>query len=360
MNRRQVSSLVTTCLMVGGLSSCTPLQLQKLGLDANGPLSTVGPLGSVSRISHDQEKANQHIAEMEKECAALEARALTIEEEYAFGGAVSVNWVSKGGGLTQKADAEALHRQLNRIGKNLAAQSSRPTIGWTFGVLQSESVNAVSGPGGYVFVTEGLLARLDNEAQLAGVLAHEIAHITGKHAMNEYKTYLADQCRASVKAEQAKADMKMAAKLGSALIGPPPEEMKGLIQDLARNVDFDKLSDEAIKSVTDGFVARVSQKGFRQEDEYAADQEAVELMAAAGYAPEEYVAFLSKLPDSGLSTEHPSKRKRQDRLNAHLTKLRASASGDDFTTSVDFSQTKVVPLRDELQARRTSTATLTR
>jgi hypothetical protein len=189
---------------------------------------------------------------------------------------------------------------------------------------------------------------------------YDLPRMGDAHAMNEYKTYLADQCRASVKAEQVKADMKTAAKIGSALIGPPPGEMKGLFKDLARNVDFDRLSDEAIKSVTDGFIARVSQKGFRQDDEYAADLEAVELMAAAGYAPEEYVAFLSKLPDSGLSTQHPSKRQRQDRLNAHLTKLRASASGDDFTTSVDLSQTKVVPLRDELQARRPSTATLTK
>ncbi|HEX8821478.1 MAG TPA: M48 family metalloprotease [Archangium sp.] len=347
MNRRQVTSLVT-CLMVSGLSSCSTVQ--RFAINSGG---------TVGRLASEHAQTSQHASEMEKECKALEARTIDIEEEYAFGGAVSVNWVSKGGGLIHGADADALHEQLNKIGKNLAAQSSRPTLAWTFGVLQSEGVNAVSGPGGYVFVSEGLLARLDNEAQLAGVLAHEIGHITGKHAMHEYQTYLVDQCRSAVKAEQLKAGVKTAARIGSALIGPsqlPPGELRNLFKDLTRNVDFNRLSDEAVKSITDGFVARVSEKGFRQEDEYAADLEAVELMAAAGYAPEEYVAFLSKLPDSGLSTEHPSKRKRQERLNAHLRKLRVPAQDDAFTTSVDLSQTKVVPLRDELQSRRMGTA----
>jgi predicted Zn-dependent protease len=353
MNRRQVTSLVT-CLMVGSLSSCSTVQ--QLALQSGG---------TVGKIASDNAEANQRLSEMSKECDALEARAITIEEEYAFGGAVSVNWVSKGGGLIQSGDADALHKQLNKIGKNLAAQSSRAGLEWTFGVLQSDGVNAVSGPGGYVFVSQGLLAQLDNEAQLAGVLAHEIAHITGKHAMREYQTYLVDQCRASVNAEKVKTGVKTAVQIGRAIIGPtqvlPPDELRTLFKNLTRNFDFNKLGAEAIKAITDGFIARVSEKGFRQEDEYVADQEAVELMASAGYAPEEYVTFLSKLPDSGLSTEHPSKGKRQDKLRAHLRTLRETARGDDFTTSVELSQTKVVPLRDELQARRLQgTATLTK
>ncbi|MFY0577747.1 M48 family metalloprotease [Cystobacter fuscus] len=102
--------------------------------------------------------------------------------------------------------------QLNKIGGNLAAQSSRPHLPWVFGVLQSEGVNAVSGPGGYVFVSEGLLARLDNEAQLAGVLAHEIAHITGKHALNEYQDYLVGQCENSAKVEEGSAYQEATAR----------------------------------------------------------------------------------------------------------------------------------------------------
>ncbi|QRN95438.1 M48 family metalloprotease [Archangium violaceum] len=328
---------------------------------ARNPAETPQALSRLGRIEDDRKKAERRIdEEMGKDCIALKARTISIEEEYAFGGAVSVNWVSKGGGLTQSRDAEALHVQLNRIGKNLAAQSSRPHLTWTFGVLQSEGVNAVSGPGGYVFVTEGLLARLDNEAQLAGVLAHEIAHITGKHALNEYQKFLVDQCEGAVRAEKAKVTADALKQAGRELMGPapviPPGEWSNLFKSLVGHIDFDALSKDAIKAITDGVVARMSDKGFSQEDEFAADTEAVNLMAAAGYAPEEYVAFLSKLPDSGLSTAHPSKQKRQSRLNKYLEQLREPARNNEFTTSVDLSQTKVVPLRDTLQSRHTGTA----
>jgi beta-barrel assembly-enhancing protease len=269
--------------------------------------------------------------------------------------------------LTGRPDAQALHVQLNQIGKNLAAQSSRPNLPWTFGVLRSEGLNAVSGPGGYVFVSEGLLARLDNEAQLAGVLAHEIAHITGKHALHEYQAYLVEQCEEGVKAERSKVAVKVAAnaaqevgrQVGQGLAQVlPAGELRGLFARMiqANTFDFDKAGREVIQAITNGVVARLSEKGFRKEDEYVADQQAVELMAAAGYAPEAYVAFLSKLPERGLSTAHPRKEERQQRLRSHLAGLRSRSPESEFTTPVDLSRTKVVPLRDVLQTGRGGTA----
>lgn len=344
MSPRRVP-LAVACLMLGGLG-CTTTMRQLL-------LQSGGELGQFAR---DSEEAERRAAELRKDCDTLKARAITFEEESAFGGAVSVNWVSQGGGLTRRPQARALHVQLNKIGKNLAAQSSRPDLPWTFGVLQSEGVNAVSGPGGYVFVSEGLLARLDNEAQLAGVLAHEISHIARKHAMREYQHYLVAQCEEAVEAEKAKplanAAAQGARKLDRALGGLgqllPAGELRHLFKQAAGQVSIDKWGKEAIQAVTNGFIARITEKGFGEEDEYTADTEAVELMAAAGYAPEEYVAFLSKLPDKGLSTEHPHKDKRQGRLRAHLAELRKHARESDFLTSVDLSQTKAVPLRDAL------------
>jgi predicted Zn-dependent protease len=332
--------------------------------------------GTCERYLVAQQQASNRADEMQKQCDAMKDRVISFEEEQSFGGAVSVNWVSQGGGLTTRRDAHALHEQLNKIGKNLAAQSSRPTLPWTFGVLQSEGVNAVSGPGGYVFVSEGLLARLDNEAQLAGVLAHEIAHITGKHALHEYQEYLVSECESAADAERSRALKETASEVASESARKVKARVGQEFQGLARNfpvvqlrdtfakfssqvtsVKFDELSKEFIQAITNGVIARISEKGFGQEDEFAADTEAVELMAAAGYAPEEYVAFLSKLPDSGLSTAHPSKQKRQSRLNDHLKKLRRGTT-DEFITPVDLSQTKVVPLRDTLQSRRTGTAAL--
>lgn len=76
---------------------------------------------------------------------------------------------------------DALQKYVNKVGRYVAAQSDRPDLNWTFGVIESPSVNAFAAPGGYVFVTRGLYALLQNEAELAGVLAHEIGHVTARH-----------------------------------------------------------------------------------------------------------------------------------------------------------------------------------
>ena len=74
-----------------------------------------------------------------------------------------------------------LQRYVNHVGRWVAAQTSRPGLPWRFGVLEAPQVNAFAVPGGTIFITRGLLARLRNEAELAGVLAHEIVHVQQKH-----------------------------------------------------------------------------------------------------------------------------------------------------------------------------------
>jgi predicted Zn-dependent protease len=74
-----------------------------------------------------------------------------------------------------------LQRYVNNVGRWLASQSERPDLPWHFGVLDAPEVNAFAVPGGTVFVTKGLLQRMHSEAQLAGVLAHEISHVLRKH-----------------------------------------------------------------------------------------------------------------------------------------------------------------------------------
>lgn len=72
-------------------------------------------------------------------------------------------------------------RYVNQLGRWISLHSSRPSLPWTFVVLDDPGFNAFAAPGGYVFVTRGLLNRTTSEAELAGVLAHEIAHVTEKH-----------------------------------------------------------------------------------------------------------------------------------------------------------------------------------
>jgi beta-barrel assembly-enhancing protease len=76
---------------------------------------------------------------------------------------------------------DALQRYVNRVGRWVALQSERPDLDWTFGVIDSDAVNAFAAPGGYVFVTRGLYGKLQNEAELAGVLGHEIGHVISRH-----------------------------------------------------------------------------------------------------------------------------------------------------------------------------------
>jgi predicted Zn-dependent protease len=74
-----------------------------------------------------------------------------------------------------------MQRYVNRVGRWLAVQSERPDLPWHFGVLDSPNVNAFAVPGGTIFITRGLLDRMRNEAELAGVLGHEIVHVLKKH-----------------------------------------------------------------------------------------------------------------------------------------------------------------------------------
>jgi beta-barrel assembly-enhancing protease len=74
-----------------------------------------------------------------------------------------------------------LQQYVNKVGRYVAAQSGRPDLDWTFGVIETSSVNAFAAPGGYVFITRGLYAGLKSEAELAGVLGHEIGHVNARH-----------------------------------------------------------------------------------------------------------------------------------------------------------------------------------
>lgn len=82
-------------------------------------------------------------------------------------------------------DDEALQQYVQGIGERLARDSERPGLPWTFRVLDDPTPNAFAFPGGYVFVTRGMLALMDNEAELATVIGHEIGHVTAKHSVTQ-------------------------------------------------------------------------------------------------------------------------------------------------------------------------------
>ena len=83
-------------------------------------------------------------------------------------------------------DDAALQRYVSEIGQEIARKSHRPNLPWTFTIVDNPAINAFALPGGYVYLTRGVLAYLDDESELAGVLGHEIGHVTARHAAQAY------------------------------------------------------------------------------------------------------------------------------------------------------------------------------
>lgn len=305
------------------------------------------------QLKKEGEKVEKKASEMsaeEKKCSDLANKPVPVEDELAMGGAVAVNLVAKNGlvtdlggkdgaalkkGAAPPADAPAnqLSRYINLVGRMLAAHSERPMLEWKFGILKNETVNAWSAPGGYVFVTTGLLRNVTSEDQLAGVLAHEIAHVAHRDALKEYAAYKNAECKAVYFKPVGEGVSK---GLDSAGKSPLADLFKKINIDLgaAANVDL-------LKVITDFFVKIITEVGLGREAEVAADKTATELLILSGYSVREYMTFLEKLPGGGFST-HPSGKDRAATVFAY-----AKARAEDPFTPPPNKTAK--PLGDEMK-----------
>lgn len=189
-------------------------------------------------------------------------------------------------------------RYVNRVGRWLTLHSNRPHLDWHFGVLADNDVNAFAAPGGYIFVTQGLLDMLDNEAELAGVLAHEIGHVTQKHHL------------AAVRSNNLMgAALDVGAFLGDAATGG---------QASAQQREFGQRVVNASK--------QLYARGLDKGDEYEADREALRVMTLAGYDPYAFVAVMQKLDartgrDSSMALllqTHPRPADRLEAMDGYL------------------------------------------
>lgn len=103
---------------------------------------------------------------------------MSSEEELKLGAEAAPQFLKEYGG---DIPSPAINNYIKNLGQRLAAVSERPELPWEFHAVDSDVINAFALPGGKVFFTRGLLARLTNEAQMAGVLGHEIGHVTALH-----------------------------------------------------------------------------------------------------------------------------------------------------------------------------------
>ena len=127
-------------------------------------------LGGIGRRVQQAQERKQQFDDMN----------ITEEEEVKLGGDVSVK-IRQRFGVVQDA---AVHKYVTLVGTMLTEQTTRPKLPWTFIVLDTDGVNAFAAPGGFVHITRGALALIKSEAELAGVIGHEIAHVAQKHTVN--------------------------------------------------------------------------------------------------------------------------------------------------------------------------------
>ena len=203
------------------------------------------------------------------------------ETELSLGGGVAVEAYSQVG---PRNSHEALQKYVNLVGRVVAANSGRPGLPYSFAVLMSDTPNAFAGPGGYIFISSGALKLMESEAELAGVLAHEVAHVTQKHMLQTYQ-------RANV----MDAAQKTASEFDNDVAG------------------YSKMIDMTTDTLFN--------KGLDQKFEYEADVVGLEIAVMSGYDPNGLVMFLKKLAkvtnhQGGWMKTHPPLNERIRRLQS--------------------------------------------
>lgn len=187
-----------------------------------------------------------------------------------------------------------LQRYVNQLGRWISLQSERPGLPWTFIVLDDTGYNAFAAPGGYVFVTKGLIDRCADEAELAGILAHEITHVTAKHHLHAMRKTAQSGVFTQLVASQIKTNA-VGNLVASQFLA------------LGRNLYA---------------------RGLDQTDEFHSDRNGVALAARAGFDPYGLVAVLQQLrtatPDNPMFTlalaTHPPAQARLDQLEQAMGK----------------------------------------
>ena len=222
---------------------------------------------------------------------AIKAAGMNEKNEPAIGQAVSLS-LTNTYGVTHD---ERLARYVVLVGQTVASRTSRADQPWVFGVLDTDTVNAFSGPGGYVWVTRGAIRQMQDESELAGVLGHEIGHVVKQHGLH-----------AAQQAGIADAGLTAASSTSA-------------------GASFGGLSDKVVDIIT--------KEGFSQPQEFEADAESVKYTAAAGYDPDGLLNFLTRIRNqqkagnTSMFSTHPGMDDRIKRIRDQISAARTGWHG---------------------------------
>jgi predicted Zn-dependent protease len=255
------------------------LIVSALALALAQPAFAQGRLGRLGQVAGKAKGVADQIKDL----------VVTEQEEHDMGEAISAKLREKYG-VVQSAP---VHKYVSLVGMNLAAASTRPALAWTFIVLDTDGVNAFAAPGGFVHITRGALALCQNEAELAGVLGHEITHITAKHTIN------------AIKNQKVVGGVTEAATRSNVL-------------EYMLNRAYDNLLENA----------------YDRGDEEEADAVGIRLANTLGYAPTGLGSFLTELSErnkdlkepSGVFASHPATKSRVDKLTKQIKNEKLAAT----------------------------------
>ncbi len=220
------------CAAIAGTIGCS--FMNKVGMKV---AEDTGPIGKMTRGINE----------------VSDARALDERDENELGKSVAILITNR----FPPSDNKKLVQYVNLVGCALVDSSKKPNGEYAFGVLDTDEIGAYSGPHGYVMVTRGAIANMQDEAELAGVLAHELTHVINQHGLE------------AARVAAQKAGYMDAAK---SILDP---------------INATKFIDSSIDAVV--------RNGYDKPEEDAADAGGVKLMIATGYDPKSYAHFLSHI-----------------------------------------------------------------
>ena len=254
-------------------------------------------IASTGKVSREDAQAIVKTAEVLRSTFA----DITEEEEYYIGRATAALILSK----YKPYRDEALSGYINVMGTAIVYNSDRPETygGYHFLVLDTDEVNAMAAPGGYIFVTKGLIKRCGDEETLAAILAHEIGHVAERHGLKSIKK--------------------------SRLI----DAFKVLGSEASRQFNSEELAKVTgiFEGVLGDVVETLVERGYDRKFEYEADKLGLTFAFRTGYSPDGLAEFLKNMeenrpsgPAAGWFKTHPSPADRLARAKPEIAALGAA------------------------------------
>ncbi|MDQ3232511.1 MAG: M48 family metalloprotease [Pseudobdellovibrionaceae bacterium] len=233
---------------------------------------------------------------------------------------------------------EKLVRYVNEVGNFVARYSEFPERRYMFEVYNSETVNAFACPGGYILISLGAIKNASNEAELAHVLGHEVAHVGHKHMYNALNKMSQDELEKNATAGAKASEVPEAVK---ARMRPEPEESE-LGSTVAKYLSGSTAGLNLLQAAKAG-MSVIMEKGLGAELEFAADREGTRYAIGAGYYPKALINFLCRMevsrgkpkdyclkdavakgePTSILDKTHPAVPLRVSNVKAVLVSMKA-------------------------------------